>query len=223
MAREILTQRCLRWFRVHRIAPAAALLAVLVPCRTVGAVTVDFSGISSASVSSRGGQDFPYVVGSGSATGVLNVRLISGDISTLTTGADPDPTGFYILQIGALTPALFRFTFDRPRGVLIASNETLTGLETNTFSLAPGEGPWSVLSVSYASLENAGSEVTFVGLNNSPPYGHFLISAVASSFDFLVSNAPGFSVYGSAISLEVLDVATPSKSLGWGQLKNLYR
>lgn len=97
MLRETLTQKRQTWFRARRIAPVAALLAVLVLCHTAGAVTVNFSGISSASVSSPGGQDFPYVVGSGSAMGVLNVRLISGDISTLTTGASPDRTGFYIL------------------------------------------------------------------------------------------------------------------------------
>ncbi len=113
--------------------------------------------------------------------------------------------------------------FDQPRGFLITSNETLTALETNTFSFASGGSPWIVLSSSNASVNNTGSQVSFVGLNASGPYGQFAVSAAAGSFDFLVSNAPGFSLYGSAISVEVVDQATPTKAMSWGRIKASYR
>lgn len=195
---------------------------VLLPllCSPANAATVNFSGISSALVSSPAGQDFTYLVGPGPTTGVLNVRLVSGDISTLTRGASPDPNGFYILQNGALSPALFRFSFDVTRSFLINSNETLTQLETNTFSLPSGGSAWTVISSSNATVDNTGSQVSFLG---SPQYGQFAVSAGAGSIDFLVSNAPGFPLYGSAISIEVVDQATPTKATSWGRTKALYR
>jgi hypothetical protein len=205
------------------VVAALALLPLLCPSSTVA--TVDFSGISSALVSSPGGQDFTYVLGPGPTTGILNVRLISGDATGgITTGGGPDPHGIYILQLaGALTPALLRFTFDQPRGFLITSNETLTAHETNTFSFASGGSPWLVLGSSDATVNNTGAQVAFVGVNDSPPYGQFAVSAAAVSFDFLVSNAPGWPYYGSALSLEVVDRTVPAQSTSWGRIKSLYR
>jgi hypothetical protein len=186
-----------------------------VPPTATQSTTVDFSGISSALVSSPGGQDFTYVLGPGPTTGILNVRLISGDATGgITTGGGPDPHGIYILQLaGALTP----------RGVLITSNETLTAHETNTFSFASGGSPWLVLGSSDATVNNTGAQVAFVGVNDSPPYGQFAVSAAAVSFDFLVSNAPGWPYYGSALSLEVVDRTVPAQSTSWGRIKSLYR
>jgi hypothetical protein len=186
--------------------------------------TVDFSGISSALVASPDGQEFTYVLGSGPTTGILNVRLVSGDATGgITTGASPDPNGIYILQLpGALTPALLRFTFDQPRGFQITSNETLTAHETNTSSFVSGGSPWQVLSSSDATVNNTGTQVTFVGVNDSPPYGQFAVSAAAGSFDFLVSNAPDWPIYGSALSLVVVDRPVPAVRISIGQLKAKY-
>ncbi len=207
-----------------RFPVAAALVLLCLPCPLADAATVDFSGISSGLVSSPSGQDFTYVLGPGPTTGTLNVRLVSGDATGgITTGASPDPHGIYILQLaGALTPALLRFTFDQPCGFLITSNETLTAHETNTFSFASGGSPWLVLGSSDATVDNTGTQVTFVGLNDSPPYGQYAVSAAAGSFDLLVSNAPGWPYYGSAISLEVVEPVTPAQSISVGQLKARY-
>src|SRR5262245_13607563 len=92
--------------------PLAASIALALLCPAAHAAPVDFTGINSALVSSPSGQDFTYVLGAGPTTGTVNVRLISGDITVLTTGESPDPHGFYVLQFPALTPAQFRFTFD---------------------------------------------------------------------------------------------------------------
>jgi hypothetical protein len=207
----------------HSILVAIAVLVRLFGPSPVHAVTVDFSGVNSASVSSPSGQDFTYVVGSGPSTGILNVHFLSGSIGDLTTGSGPDANGFYMLQSGPQTPALFRFTFDQPRDFLITSNETLTVLETNTFSLPVGGGAWSVLSASNAGVSGSGPQVSFVGLVPNGPFGQFALRAAAISFDFLISNAPGFPTYGSAISVEVLDHTTPTKATSWGRVKSLYR
>lgn len=209
--------------RTHRRTLAVVLLLTLVSPE-LEAATVDFSSVSIAQVSSPAGQNFPYVLGAGPANGTLNVRVISGDISNLTIGGGgPDAHALYVLQVGALTPVRFRFQFDQPRSFQVTSNETLTALETNTFSYATAGNPWIVLTSSHATVTNTGSEVSFVGVNISSPYGQFSVAGGASSFDFLVSNAPGFSVYGSAISLNIIDETTATTDVSWGHLKRLYR
>ncbi len=72
--------------RARQFFLVAAVVLLPLFCSNANAATVNFSGISSALVSSPSGQNFTYVLGLGPTTGVLNVRLISGDISTLTTG-----------------------------------------------------------------------------------------------------------------------------------------
>src|SRR5262249_35744809 len=152
----------------------------------------------------------------------VNVRLISGEITTLTTGQGPDPYGFYALQSPALTPMLFRFTFDQPRGFVITSNETLTPLEMNTFSLPSGGSGWNLLSATYCTVNSSGGEVSFVGTIASSPYGQFALSAAGGAFDFLITNTPGYPIYGSALSIDVADRATPTRATSWGQLKARY-
>jgi hypothetical protein len=148
---------------------------------------------------------------------------MSGDMTGLTTGESPDPYGIDALQSPALTPMLFRFTFDQPRGFVITSNETLTPLEMNTFSLPLGGSGWNLLSATNCTVNNSGGEVSFVGTIASPPYGQFALSAAGGAFDFLVTNTPGYPYYGSALSIDVVDQATPTKGTSWGHLKSRYR
>jgi len=208
--------------RIGRILPVAAILQAVALTLSHAAV-IDFTGISASLVTSSAGQDFSYMIGSGPAVGTLNVRHISGDISQLTTGSSPDLTGFYVLQSGALAPVLFRFTFDQPRRLHILSNETLTSLETNTLQLPSGSSDWTVFSFSNASMSASPLTISFVGLNKFGPYGQFALGATAPSFDFLVTNEAGFPIYGSALSLDVLDMATATQSTSWGRLKAMFR
>ncbi len=201
----------LRNVRCSLHAPAAALLTSLLYCGAARATDspISFSGISLGPVSQPAGQNFPYIP-AGGGTEFLNVRLLSGNVSSLQPGASPDQNGFYVLQSAPLTPMSFRFTFPGTRAFVINSNETLTARETNSFTLGPGSGPWTVLGSSDVNLSQTASNVTFVGLNDPPgPYGQFSISATADSFDFEVDNAPGFSLYGSAISILI-----PGNTLG---------
>lgn len=188
------------------------------------AAPVNFSGINTALVTSATGQGFPYTFGSGPATGTLNVRHLSGDIrTTLTTGESPDPTGFYVLQSPGLAPVTFRFTFDAPCYLQINSNETLTAIEQNTFTL-PAVGPgWSIVAVTNATVASTSDAVTFTGTLGSPPYGHFAIRTITQSFDFTVVNFQGYLQYGSAISIDVGDLATPTRRSSWGAIKRLFR
>jgi hypothetical protein len=187
------------------------------------AAPVNFSGINAALVTSGTGQDFPYTIGSGPATGTLKVRHLSGDITTLTTGQSPDPTGFYVVQSPALAPVTFRFTFDAPCYLQINSNETLTAREQNTFTLPAGSLGWSIVAVSNATIVSTSDAVTFTGTLESPPYGQFAIRTITQSFDFTVVNIPAYPVYGSGISIDVGDLVTPVRRSSWGRIKRLFR
>jgi hypothetical protein len=206
------------------LTPLAGFLAVLaISSSTALAAPVNFSGISAGLVTTATGQDFPYTIGSGPATGTLNVRYLSGDITTLTTGQSPDPTGFYVLQSPALAPVTFRFTLDGKRGLRVNSNETLTAREQNTFTLPAGSPSWSIVAVSNATIASTSDAVTFTGTLESPPYGQFAIQTITQSFDFTVVNIPGYPIYGSALSIDVVDVATPVMRSSWGRVKQLFR
>ena len=207
------------------LRPTLALLfAVFSMCGSIAkAAPVDFTGINVALVTSASGQDFAYTVGLGPTTGTLNVRWLSGDISTLTVGQSPDPTGFYVLQSPALSPVTFKFTFDAPRDIAINSNETLTAREQNTFTLPPGSPGWSIISVVDATVAPSADAVTFTGTRESPPYGQFSISTFTESFDFLVTNIPGYPIYGSGLSIDVLDHVTSAGRSSWDNVKRLYR
>jgi len=172
------------------------------------ATLVDFTGINTSAVSSPNGQNFAYRVGDGPDHGILNVHLLSGGQYSLTTGSQPDTKGFYALQSSTdLSELIFRFTFDTARRFIISENETQAALELNAFSLA--SGTWNVLSSLDTVPSFNGSTVTFSATNNSPPYGHYVISATGSYFDFSIKNSPGFPVYGSSISVEAVPDAVP--------------
>ncbi len=178
----------------------------------VHAETVLFTNVSLAAVSSPSGQDFPYIAGSGGATGVVTVRLVSGTPSGLQTGSSPDANGFYALQSGDLTPMIFRFTFDVPRSFTVKQNETQAAIEVNSFTLS--SGTWEVLYATDTTPSTNGSTVTFVAANGAPPYGDFSLTGTGTSFDFQITNSPGYSTYGSAISLNVLSGAVTGPEVG---------
>lgn len=167
------------------------------------AATINFTGIDMAAVASVAGQNFIYTNGAGPTTGTVNVRQITGTPSSLLTGSTPDVTGFYAEETaGDLSPMVFRFTFDTSRNFTITQNEFLANLEFNSFTLASGS--WTVLSTAYATTTGSGSNISFVGVNGSPgPYGTYSIAGSGSSFDFAITNLAGYSVYGSAISVDV--------------------
>lgn len=188
--------------RSHRLFLSAALAAVaLSAVRPAAAQTVDFSGVNLTQVSSGVGQNFAF------ATGSVNVRLLSGAVSSLTTGSSPDPTGFYALQSGDLTPAIFRFTFDKVTSFAILENESLASYEVNEF-LLPG-GAWSNVTTSNATASGTSSDVVFRGNNGAPPYGDYSLEGTGLSFDFRIANDPAVPTYGSAISLNIGAVAVP--------------
>lgn len=166
------------------------------------AATINFTGIDMAAVASVSGQNFTYTNGTGPTTGTVNVRQITGTPSSLVTGQSPDATGFYVQEGGGnLSPMVFRFTFDTSRNFTVTQNETLENLEFNSFTLASGS--WTVLSKAYATTTGSGSNITFVGVNMGPPYGTYSIAGSGSSFDFAITNYPGYPSYGSAISVDV--------------------
>lgn len=211
----------------HSIAVCCVVMASYCVPNSASADIIDFTEISLSDVSSPDGQDFLYSIGAGSTVGNLNVRLVTGQVSDLLTGADPDPNGFYAFQQSSdLTPATFRFTFDSLVHFQIAENETLTNRETNIFTAATGS--WSVLSSSNTLIENSGSKITLQGTNNDPPYGDYVIAGSGNSFDFEIINTPGFGTYGSAVSINVTNmtaVPEPSSVLMFaiGSLIVLYR
>ena len=176
------------------------------------AETIDFTGVNLAAVASPAGQDFPYVAGSGGATGVVTVRLVSGTPSSLQAGSVPDALGFYALQSGNLTPMIFRFTFDVSRSFTIKQNEYQADIEVNSFTLS--SGAWEVLSATDTTPSTNGSTVTFVAANGVPPYGNFALAGTGTAFDFQITNSPGYPVYGSAISVNVLSGAVTGPEVG---------
>jgi hypothetical protein len=166
------------------------------------AATINFTGIDMAAVASVSGQNFTYTNGTRPTTGTVNVRQITGTPSSLVTGQSPDATGFYVQEGGDnLSPMVFRFTFDTSRNFTVTQNETLENLEINSFTLPSGS--WTVLSASYATTTGSGSNITFTGVNMGPPYGTYSIAGSGSSFDFAITNLAGYSIYGSAISVDV--------------------
>ena len=144
--------------------------------------------------------------------GTLNVRLVSGFPDSVQPGTSPDPTGFYARQYASSghigSPMTFRFTFDTPLAYIVSQNETLTNLEQNTFTTS-GVG-WSVLTSSNVAISNSGPVINIIGTLSVPPYGNFVISSSSQSFDFTITNFPGFPEYGSAISLDVVATQSPS-------------
>ena len=198
------------------------VLAVALPATSSHAATIAFSNVQSTLVASATGQDFPYSLSPGTPTGVVNVKLVAGEFSSIVAGGGgSDPHGLYVLQNAGMQPVRIRFTFDQPVGFLIQSNETLTGLETNTFSYPSLGKPWSVMSSINATATTSATTVSIVGQRNSPPYGDFQVQGASTAFDFEVTNASGFPYYGSAISVTVLGYATPIRSLSWSQAKRL--
>ena len=198
-------------FPAPRILPVAAVLLLVAASLgpQAGAAIVDFTGVTSAAVSSAFGQTFNYTVGASSGT--LTVKLVGGQVGSLQTGSAPDPNGFYGIQsAGDLTPGTFRFTFDVPRTFQISQNESLANIEKNAFTLPSGS--WSILALTDASVTNNGSNVGFVGNNGSPPYGYYAIQGSGPSFDYQITNLPGYPQYGSAISLNVI-VPEPSSAV----------
>jgi uncharacterized repeat protein (TIGR01451 family) len=164
--------------------------------------TINFTGIDMAAVASVSGQNFTYTIGSGPATGTVNVRQITGTPSSLLTGSTPDVTGFYAEETGDdLSPMVYRFTFDTSRNFTITQNEYLANLEINSFTLPSGS--WTVLSTADATTTGSGSNISFVGVNGAPPYGTYSIAGSGASFDFAITNLAGYSLYGSAISVQV--------------------
>lgn len=169
---------------------------------TPSSLTVNFTGINKAAVTSAGGENFLYQIG-GVPAGTLNVRLLSGDLDSVTTGSSPDSTGFYAIQSSPnLAAATFRFTLDVTQTVVITENESLTSLEDNSFTMP--SGTWDVLSVSQATVSNSGSTVDFHGTSTSPGGTAYSIRGSTNSFDFQIQNSAGFPSYGSAISLQVV-------------------
>jgi hypothetical protein len=187
----------------------STLATILLSAGTAAtAATIDFTGIDIAQISSWGGQDFTYTNGSGPSTGTVNVSLNYGNPTALQTGAGPDTTGFYALQDGGnLTPMSFHFSFDVPQSFTITQNESLAEIEVNSFTLPSGS--WTLLSMDNATSTGSGTNITFVGANNTGPWGTYAISGSGSSFDFAITNFAGFPDYGSAISLDVGAVVGP--------------
>jgi len=204
----------------------AVMIAVLLPAVTSSpakGARVDFSGVDLVTVSSPAGQDFSYLVGSGPATGSVNVRLLSGSIIDLTTGEAPDLTGLLAREHSSnLSPATFQFTFDAPRSLRIDENETLTAAEVNAFTLP--SGTWNLLSMVNATSNTSGSTISFTGTTYFGPYGHYSISGAGSSFDFRITNTPAFTgIYGSGISIDVLPEPATLSLLALGGLAVLRR
>jgi hypothetical protein len=167
------------------------------------AATISFDGVNLSSVSSASGQDFVYTVGAGLEGGTLNVRLLSGAVSSVTTGSSPDPTGFYVLQTSSdLQPMIFRFTFDAIRNCTISQNETQNAIELNSFTIS--EGSWRLLDAVNTNATYSGSRIMFEAENNGPPYGDYAIAGTGRFFDVEIRNLTGFSDYGSAISVNVV-------------------
>lgn len=211
---------------MRRLALLSTMLLLGMTCIADAplASTVDFSSVQTALISSPAGQNFPYAATVSQPTGIVNVRLVSGTVTSISPGGGgPDAYGIYVQQNAGMQPPLLRFTFDQPRAFVISSNETLTGLETNTFSYPTTGKPWGVLSVVLATATNTGSVVSFVGERTSAPYGDFKIIGGSDAFDFLTTNAPGFPYYGSAISVNVLDFSTDAQRSSWARLKKLFR
>ncbi len=181
---------------------AACIAVICSALSQAPAATVDFSNVDLATVSSASGQDFTYTVGAGPTTGTLNVRLVSGLLSSLTAGSSPDTTGLYAQQDSSdLTPVVLRFTLSTSQKFAISENETLTTLENNAFTLP--SGAWTVISSSGATVGGSGSNVNFQGISDSPAPVAYSIQGTSSSFDFQITNTPGYPFYGSAISVNV--------------------
>lgn len=174
------------------------------------AALIDFSGVDLGPVSSPSGQTFTYTVGAGPDTGILTVWLISGSVSSLRPGYSPDSTGFYALS-GSTDPIVFRFTFDTLRTFTITENETLTALENNAFTLP--SGAWTILSASGAAVGGAGSNINFQGVTDSPSPEAYSIEGIGTSFDFAITNTPGFPIYGSSISVDVVPAGLGTYSI----------
>ncbi len=179
---------------------------------------VNFTGVDLATVSSPAGQNFTYLVGSGPGTGSVNVRLLSGAITQLTTGEAPDLTGLLAYEHSDnLSPATFRFTFDAPRTLRIDENETLTKAETNAFTLPAGT--WDLLSMVNATSNTSGPTISFTGTTYFGPYGHYSISGAGPSVDFTITNTTAFiGLYGSGISIDVLPEPATLSLLALGSL-----
>lgn len=191
---------------------AILLAIVLAAPADTKAGTIDFTGLDLAAVASPTGQNFTYEVGFGSNTGSINVRLISGTPSSLQTGSSPDTKGFYALQTNINPPPMvFRFTFDTIRSFTIRENETQATIEFNSFTLS--SGTWTLLSASNTTPTISESNISFTALNDSPPYGDYVIAGIGSSFDYQITNSPGFPVYGSAISINIMSDPIPVSGL----------
>ncbi|MGE5156031.1 MAG: T9SS type A sorting domain-containing protein, partial [Betaproteobacteria bacterium] len=66
-------------------------------------------------------------------------------------------------------------------------------------------GSWTVLSQENCAVASSDTMVSFQGLSDSAPFGHYYCRASADRFDWTIVNIPGFySVLGSSISLRVL-------------------
>ena len=164
--------------------------------------TVNFTGISQGQVESPLGQSFAYTRNDGSS-GTLNVRKISGALHSVSIGSAPDATGFYALQSGAnLTPVVFRFAFSGNEHIEITENEGVTALEANDFTLP--SGAWTVIDQQFVNISQTGPQISIQGTLSSPPYGYFKILGDGTVFDYRIVNAPGFTLYGSSISLNML-------------------
>ncbi len=193
--------------KILRLVTFFIAILLAVP-QIANADTIDFTGINLGAVASLPGQTFAYTNASDGATGMVTVLLVSGSPSAVQTGSTPDTTGFYALQTSDdLTPMVFRFTFDVTRSFTITQNEYLADLEVNSFTLPLGA--WNLMSMAYSDATTNGSTLTFVGQNGSPPYGTFVIAGTGMSFDFSITNAPGYPEYGSAISIDVGPVTEP--------------
>ncbi len=183
--------------------PSLLVILVALTAPSAKGDLIDFSGVNLASILSATGQDFSYTIGAGPSGGIVNVRVLSGDIDSVQPGDAPDPTGLYLLQGSPnLSPLTLQVTFDAVRALKIHENETLTAFEENTFSMP--SGTWTLLSSQDATVSNSGSVITIVGNNNSPPWGSFSISGTTQVFDWEIDNSAGFSLYGSAISIDVV-------------------
>ena len=183
---------------------------------------IDFSGVNPAFVTSSAGQDFAYQIGTGGPVGIVNVRLISGDYYSIQPGHSPDPTGFYLLQTGSIGTVVIRFTFDREQRFLVSSNETLTDFERNRFVVPSFAHPWALVGASLCTVSNVGQTIEFLG-TSAPPYGQFQIANIGTTFDYVIVNMPGISLYGSGISVDMMSAVTATRQASWGTLKARFR